>query len=72
MTTKSEILNIIHQYCLYCVGDSIKEVKNCAASPDEPDHYTKCPLWAYRMGKDPNPSKSKQLLALNMVEKRNK
>lgn len=53
------------------MGDSIKEVKNCTASPDAPDHYTKCPLWAYRMGKDPNPSKSKQLLALHMVEKRN-
>lgn len=54
------------------MGDSIKEVKNCTASPDAPDYYLKCPLWIFRMGKDPNPSKSKQLLALNMVEKRNK
>jgi len=39
-------LKAIRQNCLECVGNSCKEVREC----DKLD----CPLYSYRMGKNPN------------------
>lgn len=35
----------IRAYCLECSNQQPAEVKNC--------HLTDCPLWPYRMGKNP-------------------
>lgn len=35
----------IRAYCLECSNQQPSEVKNC--------HLTDCPLWPYRMGKNP-------------------
>lgn len=44
-TTKAELLKFIRQKCLNCVCYQAREVELC---PTE-----SCPLWPYRMGKDP-------------------
>ena len=46
--TKTEILKVIKQHCLDCCYDQVAEVQNCPCS-------SSCALWAYRLGKDPNP-----------------
>ena len=45
-TAKKELLKVIHQKCMDCTCDQVKEVRLC---PSE-----RCPLWQFRMGKDPN------------------
>lgn len=36
----------IRAYCLECSNQQPSEVRDC--------HLTDCPLWPYRMGKNPN------------------
>ena len=50
MTTKANILKAIRKNCLQCSCGSEKEVKLCT--------FVNCPLYSYRMGKDPNPARS--------------
>ena len=45
-TTKKELLKVIHEKCMDCTFGQIKEVRLCPA-----EH---CPLWQFRMGKDPD------------------
>ena len=45
-TSKSDLLRIIRSYCLNCAGGQMKEVRLCPSKD--------CPLWAFRMGKDPH------------------
>lgn len=47
MTTKANILSAIRQKCLDCSCYQPNEVRNCS--------LTKCDLWPYRMGRDPEP-----------------
>ena len=44
-TSKSDLLRIIRRYCLNCAGGQAKEVRLCRSED--------CPLWLFRMGKDP-------------------
>jgi hypothetical protein len=44
-TTKTELLRKIRHKCLDCVCEQPKEVELCPA--------TQCPLWEFRMGRDP-------------------
>lgn len=41
------IMKVVRDHCLYCCCESTKEVKLCPVSH--------CPLWAYRMGRNPRP-----------------
>ena len=43
--TKSSLLKTIRQKCLDCTLDQNREVQLCPAEG--------CPLWKYRLGKDP-------------------
>lgn len=49
MTTKAEILKAARLRCLECSADQPKEVALCPR--------TQRPLYRYRLGKDPTPSK---------------
>lgn len=40
-----------------CAG-SESEVLKCTSGPDAAP-FSQCPLWIYRMGKDPTPNRSK-------------
>jgi hypothetical protein len=51
MTTKAEVLKAIRRKCIECCGGQIGEVRLC--------HLQRCDLWPYRLGMDPNPSKSR-------------
>lgn len=59
MTTKADVLKAIRAKCLDCSVYQPEEVKNC--------HLHRCPLWPYRMGKDPNPTKTSKSLNLPSV-----
>ena len=48
MTTKAQLLKAVRAKCLDCCCYQVAEVKACTA--------TRCELWPYRMGRDPNPS----------------
>ena len=48
-TGKADLLRIIHGKCMDCTCDEIKRVKQCP--------ITDCPLWPFRMGKDPYKTK---------------
>jgi hypothetical protein len=52
MTTKAQLLQSIHQYCLGCSGGSYKEVEHCTV--------TYCELYPYRKGIDPHPARKGQ------------
>jgi hypothetical protein len=41
-------VRLIRKYCIYCMGGSVHEVKNCS--------NTNCSLFPYRMGRNPNVS----------------
>lgn len=43
--TKKPLLKVIRKKCLDCCGNQFSEVRLC--------HITDCPLWPYRMGKNP-------------------
>lgn len=45
MSTKKEILGAIREKCLDCCLDQTVEVKLCTAE--------RCPIWPFRLGKDP-------------------
>lgn len=44
--TKASLLKTIRQKCMDCTYDQLKEVQMCPAED--------CPLWKYRLGKDPD------------------
>jgi hypothetical protein len=50
MSTKKTLLKVIRQQCIDCMGGQLAEIPLCT-SP-------KCSLFAFRMGKDPCPSKT--------------
>ncbi len=50
MTTKTKILKDIRSFCLHCTGGSTLAVKECVVP--------ECQMYPYRMGVDPNPSRS--------------
>ncbi len=60
-TTKATLLKTIHQKCMDCSAYQIKKIELCPSSD--------CPLWPFRMGKDPFKTprimseKQKQVLA---------
>ena len=45
-TTKAELLKAIRRNCMFCTYDQMKEIELCPS--------TKCSLWPFRMGKDPD------------------
>lgn len=49
MTAKAEILQAIRANCVDCSGGSRREVAECPCQA--------CPLWPYRMGRDPAPAR---------------
>ena len=51
MTTKAGILQAIRQKCLDCCCQQPKEVRACPV--------TACGLWPYRLGRDPDRSRSR-------------
>jgi hypothetical protein len=50
MTTKADILKAIRRKCTDCSGGQSAEVKLCPVQ--------RCDLWHFRLGMDPNPSKT--------------
>ena len=48
MTTKATVLHAIRQKCLDCSCYQLAEVRDCPV--------TRCDLWPYRFGRDPEPS----------------
>jgi hypothetical protein len=55
MTTKKDLLKLVRKCCLECVGDNSQEVESCTSLG--------CVWYPYRFGKDPKPSKKRQILA---------
>ncbi len=51
MTTKTGILQAIRQKCLDCSCFQPTEVRECPVST--------CGLWPYRLGRDPEPSRTR-------------
>ena len=51
MTTKATLLQAVRAKCLDCSCYQPSEVRLCPA--------TRCALWPFRLGKDPNPSKAR-------------
>ena len=51
MTTKANILQAIRRKCLDCSCFQPSEVRECPLST--------CDLWPYRLGRDPDPSRSR-------------
>ncbi len=51
MTTKRQLLRAIRQKCVDCSGGQLQEVRLCPVSV--------CDLYAFRLGKDPTPSRSR-------------
>jgi hypothetical protein len=49
MTTKKDILKALRAKCIECCCDNSHEVGIC--------HIDDCPLWTFRSGKDPVPSR---------------
>ncbi len=49
MTTKRELLSEIRKNCIGCSGEKLTGIAECTME-------LKCPLWPFRMGKDPEPS----------------
>ena len=48
-TTKAEMLRVVRRKCMDCTCDQMKEVELCPMKD--------CPLWPFRMGKDPYKTK---------------
>jgi hypothetical protein len=53
MTTKTELLRKIRKNCVECNGGKPTGIEECTME-------LKCPLWPFRMGKDPEPSRVRQ------------
>ena len=51
MTTKAEVLQAIRRKCLDCSCFQPGEVRECP--------LTTCGLWPFRLGRDPEPSRSR-------------
>lgn len=50
MTTKADVIKTIRTFCIECSGGSLMEVRLCPIK--------RCPLYPFRMGKDPNPTRT--------------
>lgn len=67
MTTKTTLLQTIRKHCLECCGGSYVDVENCTAGPT--NTLSKCSLWVYRTGKDPEePSEAKRAAGARLAE----
>jgi hypothetical protein len=51
MTTKATILQAIRRKCLDCTCSQPVEIRECPVST--------CGLWPYRLGQDPEPSRTR-------------
>ncbi len=51
MTTKASILQAIRHKCLDCCCGQPAEIRECPVST--------CGLWLYRLGRDPDPSRTR-------------
>jgi len=47
-------LKAIRQKCLDCSAGDKVEIKNCICYEGNPEEVEPCPLWIYRMGKNPH------------------
>ena len=56
MSTKAKILKVIVSFCDECMEDQHSYVADCIA--------TACPLFPFRLGKDPTPSRKGNSAAL--------
>ena len=66
--TKGELLKVIRAYCLGCMCDQPNEVKLCPV--------TKCELYPYRFGSDPNrrklsPAQLEHIRQMNLRREKN-
>ena len=55
MTTKKQLLKVIRSQCLECMGGVTSEIDLCTDLD--------CPLYTFRAGTDPKPSRKRQGLA---------
>lgn len=70
MTTKTELLKIIHKQCLTCCGGSWLEVKECTGGK-KTNEFDTCWLHPFRFGTDPEkPSKARQEAGRKLAEKK--
>jgi len=46
-------LKAIRQKCIDCSGGNRSEIRNCIYYEGNPEGVEPCPLWIYRMGKNP-------------------
>jgi len=63
MTTKGQLLKLIRENCLRCVGDKQSEVEMCTATGEGTTQ--KCFFYDFRMGKDPRKNARKSEMARN-------
>lgn len=70
MTTKGQLLKLIRENCLRCVGDKQSEVELCTATGEGTTQ--KCAFYDFRMGKDPrkNPRKSEMARNSPMIKRK--
>lgn len=62
MSTKAKILKVIVDFCDECMGDQHSFVVDCTAPT--------CPLFPYRLGRDPTPSRKGNSAALQEYRNR--
>ena len=62
MSTKASILKVIVAFCDECMGDQHSFVVDCTAKT--------CPLYEFRLGKDPRPSRKGNSAALQAYKNR--
>jgi len=63
MTTKGKLLTVMRQMCLRCCDGSTKEIQECSTS--DKMGVSKCPIYPYRMGIDPNIKRSNKNLVVD-------
>jgi hypothetical protein len=63
MTTKGQLLKLIRENCLHCVGDKQSEVELCTSTGE--GNTQKCVFYDFRMGKDPRKNARKSAMARN-------
>lgn len=63
MTTKAQLLKLIRENCIQCMGGAMGEVGQCTAEKS-------CNFWPFRFGKDPNKNEAKARAARERAAKR--
>lgn len=70
MGKRRSAIKSIRAFCIHCAGGDLGWIKDCPSGASTVSEEDQCPLYPYRMGKNPNVSEATRVRAKEAMESR--